>query len=347
MKLNDFSFDLPERLIAQTPAPERDSAKLMVVHRATGHREHHIFRDLPEILGPDQFLVINNTRVFPARLRASRPGKQENIEVLLLKETGPREWLALVKPARKAPPGQTLLIGGLAATVEEERESGARVFRFEPGADPHALAEEIGEPPIPPYIQRREGQDLSADKARYQTVYARHTGSVAAPTAGLHFTKQVFQRLADKGVPVCEILLHVGYGTFQPVRSEEITDHRMEPEYYEIAPETALRIRRYKEEGRRLIAVGTTTTRCLEFAARLDDGNSFMTGSSGLCDLFIFPGFRFRMLDGLLTNFHLPRSTLFMLGCAFAGRELLLDCYKEAIDCDYRFYSYGDCMLIL
>jgi S-adenosylmethionine:tRNA ribosyltransferase-isomerase len=345
MNLSDFDFTLPERLIAQTPAPERDRSKMMVVWRETGKREHHLFRELPEVLDSRHFLVINNTRVFPARLRASRPGRREEIEILLLKETGPRDWLALLKPARKAPPGQDLQIGKVTATVLSAEESGSRVLRFDTGRDPREIFEELGEPPIPPYIRRHAGQDLSEDRSRYQTIYARHSGSVAAPTAGLHFTPEVFCSLEQHGVPVCEVLLHVGYGTFQPVRCEEITEHRMEAEYYQVDSLTVAHIRKYKAEGRRLIAVGTTTTRCLEFIATQE--NAPAGASSGLCNLFIYPGFQFRMLDGLLTNFHLPKSTLFMLTCAFAGRELLLDCYREAISSNYRFYSYGDCMLIL
>ncbi len=345
MKLHEFDFHLPERLIAQHPAPERDLSRMMVLWRETGKREHCRFRDLPEILGPDHFLVINNTRVFPARLRASRSGKNEEIEVLLLKELDSRDWLALLKPARKAPVGQELAVGSLSARVIEARESGGRVLRFNPGQNLHQAFEKIGEPPVPPYIHRTRGQDLAEDRLRYQTVYARHSGSVAAPTAGLHFTEEIFRRLAARGVEVCELLLHVGYGTFQPVRCEDIEEHRMEPEYYQLDAPTAARIQSYKKEGRKLVAVGTTTTRCLEFLA----GNEGSLGhaSSGLCNLFIYPGFKFLLLDGLLTNFHLPQSTLFMLVCAFAGRELIQDCYREAVSMGYRFYSYGDCMLIL
>jgi S-adenosylmethionine:tRNA ribosyltransferase-isomerase len=345
MDISNFDFDLPEHLIAQTPALQRDRSKMMVVWRKTGKREHRVFRDLPEILEPNSFLVINNTRVFPARLRAFRPGRREEIEVLLLEESSPGDWLALIKPARKARPGEELIIGDLSAKVLEATESGCRLLRFETAGDLKPRFEQIGEPPIPPYIRRQKGQDLLQDKLRYQTIYARKSGSVAAPTAGLHFTEEVFRRLRDRGVPICELLLHVGYGTFKPVRCENITNHPMEPEHYEIDAITAGKIRDYKAEGRRLIAVGTTTTRCLEFLAK--QGNDWTNGSAGLCNLFIYPGFEFRMLDGLLTNFHLPRSTLFMLGCAFAGRELLLDCYNEAIAKNYRFYSYGDCMLIL
>lgn len=345
MNINEFDFDLPEGLIAQAPAPERDSSKMMVVWRDTGKREHHIFRDLPDILTSEYFLVVNNTRVFPARLRASRPGKQEEIEILLLREVAPRDWMALVRPARKTRPGERILIGGLPAVVLEVSESGIRVFRFESDRDPRQMFEELGEPPLPPYIHREKGRDLDEDRLRYQTVYARHSGSVAAPTAGLHFTDEIIQQLNNRGIPVCEVLLHVGYGTFQPVRCENVQDHPMEPEYYELDTATARRISGYKSEGRRLIAVGTTTTRCLEYVAQ-QEGN-ITKASSGFCNLFIYPGFRFKILDGLLTNFHLPRSTLFMLGCAFAGRELMLDCYREAVANSYRFYSYGDCMLIL
>jgi S-adenosylmethionine:tRNA ribosyltransferase-isomerase len=343
MKLHDFDFVLPERLIAQQPAPERDSSQVMVVWRKSGIREHRRFRDLPEILGAEHFLVANNTRVFPARLRASRPGKNEEIEVLLLRELNPGDWLALVKPARKAPLGQKLIIGELSAQVSEVKETGSRVFRFDSRTDLHEVFEKIGEPPTPPYIHREKGRDFTEDRLRYQTIYARHSGSVAAPTAGLHFTDEVFRRLRDRGIPICELLLHVGYGTFQPVRCENIEEHKMEPEYYRLDADTAARIHGYKAEGRRLIAVGTTTTRCLEFIARQQNFHA----SEGYCNLFIYPGFEFKILDGLLTNFHLPRSTLFMLVCAFAGRELILDCYQEAIAKNYRFYSYGDCMLII
>ncbi|MBN1569275.1 MAG: tRNA preQ1(34) S-adenosylmethionine ribosyltransferase-isomerase QueA [Acidobacteria bacterium] len=345
MKLHEFDFDLPERLIAQHPAPERDLSRMMVIRRKTGEREHCTFRQLPEMLNPEHFLVVNNTRVFPARLRASRPGRSEEIEVLLLKELRPGDWLALLKPARKAPPGQELVLGNLSARVMEAKESGSRILRFSPQEDLYQAFEKMGEPPIPPYIRRTKGQDFSQDRLRYQTVYARHSGSIAAPTAGLHFTDDIFRRLEARGIPVCELLLHVGYGTFQPVRCQEIEKHRMEPEYFSLESSTAARIRDYKAEGRKLVAVGTTTTRCLEFLARNED--SLERASSGFCDLFIYPGFEFRLLDGLLTNFHLPKSTLFMLVCAFAGRELMLDCYREAISRNYRFYSYGDCMLIL
>jgi S-adenosylmethionine:tRNA ribosyltransferase-isomerase len=345
MKLEDFNFELPDRLVAQYPASHRDRSKLMVVRRKTGEREHYNFRDLPDILGSDSFLVINNTRVFPARLRARRPGKEEEIEILLLEEQTPGEWEALVKPARKTPIGQALIINELTAHITGITETGSRVLRFEPRPDIRKDIERIGEPPLPPYIQRPREHDFSEDKIRYQTVYARNSGSVAAPTAGLHFTNDIFSRLKERSIPICEILLHVGYGTFRPVRCEDIEDHCMEAEYYQVDADTLARMRNFKSEGRRLVAVGTTTTRCLEFLAR--DNGLPADHSEGLCNIFIYPGFEFKLLDGLITNFHLPKSTLFMLVCAFAGRDLMLDCYREAIARDYRFYSYGDCMLIL
>jgi S-adenosylmethionine:tRNA ribosyltransferase-isomerase len=343
MKLSNFDFILPEHLVAQQPAPERDNSRMMVVWRNSGKREHCRFRDLPDILGPEHFLAVNTTRVFPARLRASRPGKSEEIEVLLLRELNSCDWSALVKPARKVSIGQKLIMGDLSATVLEKKADGSRILHFESGTDLHAAFERIGEPPTPPYIQRQKGGDFARDRLRYQTIYARHRGSVAAPTAGLHFTEEVFHRLRDRGIPVCELLLHVGYGTFQPVRCDNIEEHRMEPEYFELDDATASKIRSYKKEGRKLIAVGTTTTRCLEFLARENN----LSATTGYCSLFIYPGFEFKVLDGLITNFHLPRSTLLMLVCAFAGHELIVDCYREAIANNYRFYSYGDCMLLL
>jgi S-adenosylmethionine:tRNA ribosyltransferase-isomerase len=345
MKLSDFDFSLPEHLIAQHPAPKRDDSRMMVVRRQSGAVEHLRFRNLSDVLDSRHFLVINNTRVFPARLHGCRPDKKEKIEVLLLREEKPGDWLALVKPARKAPLGQKLLIGDLSARVHAITESGSRIFRFEPGIDLLEAFEKMGEPPIPPYIHRKGNQGLQEDRVRYQTVYARHSGSIAAPTAGLHFTEDVFQRLKARGAEVCELLLHVGYGTFKPVRSEYVEEHRMDEEYFRLDSVNASKIRDLKAEGRSLIAVGTTTTRCLEFLARQE--NSLEHASDGFCDLFIYPGFQFRILDGLLTNFHLPRSTLFLLVCAFAGRELMLNCYRQAIAEKYRFYSYGDCMLIL
>ncbi len=345
MKLSDFDFPLPDALIAQHPLPERDRSRMMVVRRATGRREHRVFRDLPDILTSEHFLVMNNTRVFPARLSARRPCRKERIEVLLVRESEPGTWSALVRPARKAPIGQELEIGNLRVRVTGSLESGGRILQFDRTSGLMETFERIGRTPLPPYIHRMDDENLQADRDRYQTIYARHTGSVAAPTAGLHFTPEVFGRLVERGIDRCEILLHVGYGTFQPVRCENVAEHSMEPEYFEVEESAVLRIRKSKAAGRRLVAVGSTTTRVLEHLAGI--GHAFDRPASGFCNLFIYPGFRFRLIDGLLTNFHLPRSTLFMLVSAFAGREMILDCYREAIAERYRFFSYGDCMLIL
>lgn len=345
MKLGDFDFSLPERLIAQRPLPERDQSLMMVVDRGTGSWQHRRFAELPDILNAQHFLVLNNTRVFPARLRGCRPGKKEKIEILLVREIAAGDWIALLKPARKITTGGLLEIGSLRAEMLEIRADGSRVLRFHPADDLMSRFEEVGEPPLPPYIVRNKGQDLLEDRSRYQTIYAAHTGSVAAPTAGLHFTPGIFECLAARGVARCEILLHIGYGTFQPVRCQEIEEHRMEPEYFEVTDSAAAAMRRHLAKGRRLIAVGSTTTRVLEHLARQE--NFLHSGSAGFCDLFIRPGFQFRALSGLLTNFHLPRSTLFMLVCAFAGREFMLECYNAAVIENYRFFSYGDCMLIL
>ncbi len=345
MKLSSFDFPLPEQLIAQHPLPERDQSRLMVVRRRTGEVQHRIFRDLPEILSPDDFLVLNTTKVFPARLWAHRPGKQERIEILLVREQAPGRWSALVRPARKALPGQEFLAGELRLRVSGTDSEGKRLMEFQPGADSQASLERLGEPPLPPYIRRPAGADLTEDRTRYQTVFARQPGSIAAPTAGLHFTPEVLGRLAARGIPTCDILLHVGYGTFQPVRCEEIEEHRMEPEYFEVSEGAAGEIRRLRSAGKRLIAVGTTTTRVLEYLAR--DGDLPGRAASGYCDLFIRPGFEFKAISGLLTNFHLPKSTLFMLVCALAGYDLMHECYRRAVAEKYRFFSYGDCMLIV
>ncbi len=345
VKLSDFDFDIPEKLIAQHPVPERERSRLMVVWRGERRWEHRSFHELPEILTTEHFLVMNNSRVFPARLRARRPGRNETIEVLLISEMEEGQWLTLVKPARKASVGQALEIEGLMATVRSVSSQGLRVLAFEGSPDVVRAAERIGEVPLPPYVRRPDRSLRTEDLLRYQTVYAKRTGSIAAPTAGLHFTERLLERLDARGVARCEILLHIGYGTFQPIRAAEIGEHRMLPEYFEVSQESANRIRALKASGRRLIAVGTTTTRVLEYLAR--SGSLPAAGASGMCDLFIYPGFIFRILDGLLTNFHLPRSTPFLLACAFAGRDLMLESYREARDRGYRFYSYGDAMLIV
>jgi S-adenosylmethionine:tRNA ribosyltransferase-isomerase len=345
VNLSEFDFVLPEDLIAQHPLPKRDQARMMVVWRETHDWEHRTFSELPQILTPKELLVLNNTRVFPARLWARRPGNAERIEILLTRQKAPELWLALVKPARKAPIGQFLEIAELRAQVTGIDESGRRLLRFDSDEKLKNAIEAFGEPPLPPYIHRSPGHDLARDRECYQTVYARHSGSVAAPTAGLHFSPEVLQDLQKRGIQLCEILLHIGYGTFKPVRCEKVEDHRMESEFFEVTEQAAGCIQDSREQGRRLIAVGTTTTRTLEYLAGRDGGR--IRAGAGECDLFIYPGYEFRIIDALLTNFHLPKSTLFMLACAFGGHSFMLECYREAIRQRYRFFSYGDCMLIL
>jgi S-adenosylmethionine:tRNA ribosyltransferase-isomerase len=345
VNLKDFDFTLPDELVAQHPLPQRDQSRLMVVDRSSGACEHRIFSELPEILPSDAFLVVNSTRVFPARAWARRPGKNERIEVLFIGRSRDGDWTALLRPAHKAKPGQILEVAGVTARVHSVAPSGSRLLIFDRETDVLSLLERHGETPLPPYISRNGEANRAEDRSRYQTVYARQTGSVAAPTAGLHFTPEVIHALRARGVPLWEILLHVGYGTFQPVRCEKVEDHKMASEYFEVTDEAAARISGCIGEGGRLVAVGTTTTRVLEHLA--GDREALPSGKSGLCDLFIYPGYEFRIVRGLLTNFHLPKSSLFMLVCAFGGRDLMMQCYREAIARRYRFYSYGDCMLIL
>jgi S-adenosylmethionine:tRNA ribosyltransferase-isomerase len=343
VKIDDFDFPLPEELIAQRPAPQRDASRLMVVHRHDRRWEHHTFRDLPTLLVPGDLLVWNTSRVFPARLRGNRPGRDETVEILLVRELSAGRWLALVKPGRKAGVRQSLEVGHRRATVLEVRPDGSRVLGFENSDSLLCDLEELGTPPLPHYIRRDASGDFSEDRIRYQTVYARESGSVAAPTAGLHFTPDLIRRLDDRGVVRAEVLLHVGYGTFQPVRVSNVEQHRMHPEPFVLSERCADSVNRQKASGRRVVAVGTTSVRVLESVGR----SGVLAGSSGECDLFIYPGFQFRIVDALVTNFHLPRSTLFMLVSAFAGRELMLASYAEAVKERYRFFSYGDGMLIL
>jgi S-adenosylmethionine:tRNA ribosyltransferase-isomerase len=337
--LSTFDYHLPEELIAQHPAARRDESRLMVVSRQNGSLAHESFCDLPRILRSDDLAVLNNTRVFPARLYGKRLGKPGWVEILLVKEVKELVWEALVRPGRKAPPGTRLVFqpGVLEADVAAVNEM-TRTLRFScPGSFWDAV-ERFGRVPLPPYIRRSESGDDLEDRERYQTVVARVRGSVAAPTAGLHFTPQILQKIDHR-----EITLHVGYGTFKPIKAPRVEDHVMEPEYYDIDEETASGIRQQQGRGR-VIAVGTTVTRTLEhvFATR---GGIF--AGSGSTNLYIYPGFQFRAIDGLITNFHLPKSTLLLLVSAFAGEELIRQAYSEAVKHGYRFYSYGDAMLIL
>ena len=349
MNVRDFDFDLPADLIAQEPAAERSGARLLHLDRSTGSIAHSTIGELPKLLQPGDVVVVNNTRVFPARLIGRRVPSGGAVECLLisrLETPSPGLWEALVHPGQKLKPGARVVFEGvrtLHAEILERRFFGRRVIRLstDDGSDVDAAIDAIGHVPLPPYIKRGDTVD---DRDRYQTVFARSRGSVAAPTAGLHFTGPLLEALAARGVMVAEITLHVGYGTFQPVRVDRVEDHRLEPERYAIDESAASLVNRALAEHRRVIAVGTTTTRTLEAVARAHDGR--IVGGEGTTDLFIYPGFEFRVIRGLLTNFHLPRSSLLMLVAAFAGHDRVRDAYAAAIEAKYRFYSYGDAMLI-
>ena len=342
VRLADFDYYLPPELIAQHPTPTRDASRLMVVNRQTKAINHARFHDLPSFLGPDDLLVINNTRVFPARLFARRAGGIGLLEVLLLKRASDDTWEVLIKPGRKARSGARLSFGpGLNGVVLDSAspDQMIRLVQFDFEGDFFEQVQQLGKMPLPPYIGRERDLESPEDRARYQTVYAQTTGSVAAPTAGLHFTPELLDRL--RHVP---ITLHVGYGTFQPVKVDQVEDHRMHSEDYQIGPQAAAKIQAQLDEGRRVVAVGTTSTRVLEHVHRTAGR---ITAGTGSTDIFIYPGFAFRVAGALITNFHLPKSTLLLLVSAFAGTDFIRACYEEAILQRYRFYSYGDAMLIL
>ena len=342
-RLADYSFDLPVELIAQQPLAERSAARLLVVDRAAATIHHGRFADLPRLLQPGDLLVRNETRVIPARLHGVK-ASGGRIEVLLVERlAGVDEvWRCLTRSAKPARVGQELsFAAGVTAEVVADLGDGWRSVRFNCPGDFPALLETLGEMPLPPYIQRAP---VGADRERYQTVFAREPGAVAAPTAGLHFTEETFAALAARGVEVSGITLHVGPGTFQPVRVESLDDHRMHGEAYSIPDETADAVNRARREGRRVVALGTTSTRALESAV---DAHGRLHPGGGVTELFIRPGFEFRVTGALVTNFHLPQSTLLVLVAAFAGRELTLEAYRQAVEQKYRFFSYGDCMLIL
>lgn len=337
MLTRDFDYELPPDRIAQHPAP-RGESRLLVLDRE-GPERHRRVRDLPELLRPGDLAVINDTRVIPARLFGRRSGGGQ-IEILLTGKAGERDWDALVKPGRRARPGTVIhLDESLTAEVLEKEETGRHRLRFSEPIEPHL--ERLGHMPLPPYIQR---DDEAEDRERYQTVWAKNPGAIAAPTAGLHFSRELLDRLAAAGIGIAEVTLHVGLGTFKPVTAERIEDHRMETERWEVSEATAEAIRRSRCQGGRVVAIGTTVVRTLESAALAGAGE--VRAGSGATDLFITPGFRFRVVDVLLTNFHLPKSTLLMLVSAFAGRERVLAAYGEAIREGYRFYSYGDAMVV-
>jgi S-adenosylmethionine:tRNA ribosyltransferase-isomerase len=341
MKLTDFDFKLPKELIAQYPAEQRDHSRLLVLHRDTGELEHRRFFDIIEYLEPEDALVINQTLVFPARLFGRNQKNGAKSEIFLLRNLDGNMWEVLIKPKKKIHPGSIINFdqGRLSCEIMEESPSGASLARFDSDGDIFDLLEEIGNTPLPPYIKR--DSDIK-DRERYQTVYAKERGAVAAPTAGLHFTPELLERIEDKGIKVIPITLHIGWGTFRPIRSSNFEEHKMEEEYFEISDESFEKINSVRKSGGKIFAVGTTAVRALETVFENDN-----VLNKGWTRKFIYPPYDFRIIDCMITNFHLPKSTLFLLVCAFAGKELILKAYQEAIREKYRFYSYGDAMLIL
>ncbi len=340
MKKEDFYFDLPEELIAQDPLEDRSGSRLLVLNKETGEIAHHVFRDVIDYLNPGDCLVINDTKVIPARLIGSKVGTDAKIEILLLKRRENDVWETLVKPGKKAKPGTKIQFGEglLTGEVIDVVEEGNRLIQFTYDGIFEEILDQLGQMPLPPYITHQ-----LKDKNRYQTVYAKHSGSAAAPTAGLHFTPELLEEIQKKGVQIAHVTLHVGLGTFRPVKVENIMEHHMHSEFYQIEASEAEKINRAKEEGHRVICVGTTSCRTVESAAG-DDGK--LRECSGWTDIFIYPGYKFKILDCLITNFHLPESTLIMLVSALAGREHVLGAYEEAVKEKYRFFSFGDAMLI-
>lgn len=341
LRKSDYYFELPKELIAQTPLADRAASRLLVLHRETGEYEHHTFRDIKNYLCPGDCLVLNNTKVIPARLMGVKADTGAVIEVLLLKRKSDDVWETLVKPGKKARPGAVISFGNglITGTVLEIGEEGNRLIRFTYDGIWEEVLDRLGEMPLPPYITHK-----LEDRNRYQTVYAKYEGSAAAPTAGLHFTKDLLAELEASGIELAYVTLHVGLGTFRPVKEENLLDHHMHSESYEITEEAAQKINRAKQNGHRVICVGTTSCRTIESAA---DENGLLRACKGDTDIFIYPGYRFKVLDALITNFHLPESTLIMLVSALAGREQVLAAYQEAVKERYRFFSFGDAMLIL
>lgn len=339
MRKEDFYFDLPEELIAQDPLEDRSSSRLLVLDKETGKTEHHVFKEIVDYLEEGDCLVLNDTKVLPARLIGAKVGTDAKIEVLLLKRKENDVWETLVKPGKKAKPGTKISFGDglLVGEVVDIVEEGNRLIKFQYNGIFEEVLDQLGEMPLPPYITHH-----LEDKNRYQTVYATHTGSAAAPTAGLHFTPELLQQIEEKGVKIARVTLHVGLGTFRPVKVENILEHHMHSEFYQIDEEAAQTINEAKDSGHRVICVGTTSCRTIESAAK----NGRLRATSGWTDIFIYPGYEFKILDCLITNFHLPESTLIMLVSALAGREHVLDAYAEAVKERYRFFSFGDAMFI-
>ncbi len=341
MKTSDFYYDLPEELIAQTPLEQRDASRLMVINREKGSINHHIFRDITTLLKPGDGLVINDSRVLPARLIGRKRYTNGKVECLLLKQTGLNMWEALVKPAKRVKTGTEITFGHnlLRGIVREEKPEGLRVIEFITERPLMEVLDELGEMPLPPYIHTK-----LEDRERYQTVYSKDNGSAAAPTAGLHFTDELLQKITDMGVQIIPVTLHVGLGTFRPVQAEEVEDHQMHEEFFRISPENAAIMNEIKAKGGRIVAVGTTSCRSLESAAP-DDGGP-MEAVNQWTRLFITPGYTFKFVDVMITNFHLPESTLLMLVSAFASKELMMKAYQTAVEEAYRFFSFGDAMWI-
>ncbi len=341
LKKKDFYFDLPKELIAQDPLEDRASSRLLVLDKDTGAVSHHVFREVADYLRPGDCLVLNDTKVIPARLLGQREGTGAHVEVLLLKRLESDVWEALVRPGKKCRPGTGLTFGDglLKAQVLETGEEGSRLIRFFYEGIFEEVLDRLGEMPVPPYIPHK-----LEDKNRYQTVYAKYEGSAAAPTAGLHFTQELLEQIREKGVEIVSVTLHVGLGTFRPVKEENVLDHHMHSEHYQVSLEAAEKINRAREAGGRIICVGTTSCRTLESAA---DEEGKVRPGSGDTDIFIYPGYRFKVLDALITNFHLPESTLVMLVSALAGREQVLEAYEEAVRERYRFFSFGDAMIVV
>ena len=340
MKVTDYYFDLPQEQIAQDPLEDRSSSRLLVLDKETGEYSHHIFREITEFLKPGDCLVLNNTKVIPARLFGEKEGTQAKIEILLLKRRENDVWETLVKPGKKAKVGTKIIFGGglLVGEVIDIVEDGNRLIKFTYEGIFEEILDQLGQMPLPPYITHQ-----LKDKNRYQTVYAKYDGSAAAPTAGLHFTPELLQQVKDMGVDIAEVTLHVGLGTFRPVKVDNILEHHMHSEFYMVTQEAADKINNAKKNGHRVICVGTTSCRTIESAA---DENGMLRESSGWTEIFIYPGYQFKVLDCLITNFHLPESTLLMLVSALAGREHVLAAYEEAVKEGYRFFSFGDAMFI-
>jgi len=345
MQLSDFDYELPEELIAQQPLKQRDDSRMLIVDRAAGTYKDSKFDRLPDHIRAGDVVVVNNTRVFPARLLGQRDPSGGHVEVLLVREVGPATWEALLRPAHRLKPGAMIRFGdsSFRAEVVQDSASGVRVIKFVGDNSIDALLDERGQTPLPPYIRRPEGTSVT-DRERYQTVFAREQGAIAAPTAGLHFTREVITALNSRQARVVEITLHVGYGTFEPVRVEHIEEHHVAAEFFRISEAAAKAINDGRSQGGRVIAVGTTAARALESAVNAEGK---IEAAAGETTLTIIPGFKFRATDALLTNFHLPRSSLLLLVSAFAGRELTIEAYRHAVAARFRFYSYGDCMLVI